>query len=185
LARLVLRVIPTKSKNRESSIESAKEAATRLVAQRMRSRFELKNRLRESGFETEHVEAAMEVLERFGYIDDASFARAFIMDKMTLRGHGEMRIRRELREHGVSESDTGKGFVLCEARFAEEGDTREEREAENALAALRKYARGADMTAAGDVRRGIAFLVRRGFAYGVVREAMKAYVKEIFDDDKD
>jgi len=160
--------------------ESAKAAATRLVLQRQRSRRELFTRLTGAGYLPEHAESAIEMLERNGYIDDAAFARAFIMDKMNLRGHGEVRIRRELREFGVSAADVEKGFALCEEQFEDEGEPRLMRELQNALRALEKHTRtqAEPLATPADTRRAVEFLLRRGFAGVVVREAMKLYRKE-------
>jgi len=162
--------------------EGAKAAATRLVLQRMRGRRELFKRLTDSGYLPEHAEAAVDMLERNGYIDDAAFARAFIMDKMRLRGHGEERIRRELRALGVSGDDIARGFALCETQFEEEGEPRLLRELENALRALEKHLRGRVFTSAADARRAVEHLRRRGFAFAVIKEAMQVYRQSLPDD---
>ena len=150
----------------------AKAAATRLVLQRMRGRRELLKRLTDSGYLPEHAEAAVEMLERNGYIDDAAFARAFILDKMRLRGHGEERIRRELRALGVDGADIAQGFALCEEQLEEEGEPRLRRELENALRALEKHLRGREIENAADARCAVEHLRRRGFAFAVIKEAM-------------
>ena len=167
--------------------ESAKAAATRLVVQRQRSRQELFKRLTGAGYLPQHAEAAIEMLARNGYIDDAAFARAFIMDKMNLRGHGENRIRRELRAFGVSAADIEKGFALCEAQFEDEGEPRLMRELQNALRALEKHTRSKDapLMSAQDTRRAVDFLLRRGFAGVVVKEALQIYRKDLANEDNE
>ena len=163
--------------------ESAKAAATRLVLQRMRGRQEIVKRLTGAGYLPEHAEEAVEMLARNGFIDDAAFARAFIMDKMNLSGHGEVRIRRELRELGVAAADIDHGFALCEAQFEDEGEPRLMRELQNALRALEKCAKAKPLASAADARRVIDQLLRRGFAYAVIREAMKLYQRGVAADE--
>jgi len=158
--------------------EGAKAAATRLVLQRMRGRRELLKRLTDSGYLLEYAEAAVEMLARNGYIDDVAFARAFILDKMRLRGHGETRIRQELRALGVAADDIEQGFKLCDMQCEEEGEPRLLRELQNALHALKKNMRGRTFENAADARRAVDALRRRGFAFPVIKEAVKLYRQE-------
>jgi len=154
--------------------KTAAEAALRLLAQRMRGRRELERRLLDAGYPPDEAAEALKMLAAEGYLDDADFARAFIMDKMNLHGHGERRIRRELGALGVARADIDSGFALCEARFEEEGEPRLLRELQNALRAAEKCLRGQELNAA-TARRAADNLARRGFDFAVVREALRLY----------
>ena len=79
--------------------------AYRLLAQRQRSRAELRDRLLRKGHGEEAVAAALERLAGDGLLDDAAFARAFVADKRRLQGWGEQRIRRGLTQLGVARAD--------------------------------------------------------------------------------
>jgi len=163
--------------------EKAKAAATRLVLQRMRSRQELTRRLLDAGHSMEHTEAAVEMLVRNGYLDDAAFARAFIMDKMNLRGQGEMRIRRDLSALGVSKADIAQGFALCEAQFEEEGEPRLLRELQNAVRAAERFLHRRPLADAANARRAADHLARRGYGFPVIKEALQLYRKNMSGDD--
>jgi regulatory protein len=111
-----------------TGLEQALAIAYRYLNRRERTEAEMRTRLERGGVDPPDVEPAIATLLEHGYLDDARFARLFAEDKRELEQWGSDRIRRALRERGVS-SD-----LVDEALAAHRGDT----EIERALAVLRQ-----------------------------------------------
>jgi regulatory protein len=154
----------------EASAERVLGDAHRLLAQRQRSREELRRRLLQKEHTEQAVTAAVERLEADGLLDDAAFAEAFAADKRRLGGWGAERIRRGLLELGVAPE-------TVERALASAGDD----DLERALAFLRrKGAPKAPLEAAR--RRAYAALQRRGFSGPVCYAAVRRWVDGDADD---
>ena len=77
------------------------EAAAAFLAVRPRSVGETKRRLRHLGYPYALVDQVVDRLVEMGYLDDASFARAWIESRDRARPRGENALRRELALKGV------------------------------------------------------------------------------------
>jgi regulatory protein len=145
---------------------TAYQRALRRLARRDHSAAELRRALLDRGHGPEEVEAALDRLRRERYVDDAGFAERFARSRMAHQGHGRLRIRQDLRLRGVDRrtSEAGIAGALLEV---------DEKAVVDALA--RRYWR---LHAAVEPPRRLprlwAFLVRRGFAPGLVRERLTA-----------
>jgi regulatory protein len=141
----------------------------RLVVSRLRrsalSVAEVRSVLAEHGLDESEIEEWIERYERLGYLDDARLAEQLVYVNGSRRGRGSGAIMQELSRRGV---DAG-------AAQAAVGELDPEIERANALAVAERRARqltGLDRQTA--ERRLSAFLQRRGYPGGVVREAVKA-----------
>ena len=113
------------------------------------------------------VSVAMEVadyLEEAQYIDDSDYARRFILDAMRIKKHGLVRIKRDLVQKGVDrqiidsvienlELDTSSVLTDLIASKAFNMDLNDEKQ----------------------LNRLYGFLLRRGFKYGDINEALYEY----------
>ena len=135
----------------------AKERMLSLLERRDHSRKELSDRLAQDGYPTFAREAALEVGERCGLIDDELFAERFVHAK-SAGGWGMGRIERELGRRGVDVSQLAgwpDDFIDAEGEF------------DRALAAAsRKHVREPNAYA-----KLVRFLMGRGFSYGVAKRA--------------
>lgn len=121
--------------------DDAVETALRALRFRDRSAAELDDRLERRGVGEQERSAALETLERVGYVDDARYARlraAHLAD----RGSGDALIRHDLESRGVGSEHVAAAL--------------EELEPERERAARLVAARGAGPKTA-------RFLVARGF----------------------
>lgn len=73
-----------------------------LLARREHSRQELFNKLRNKGFSTDEIEAAIERLLSDGLLSDERFAESYVRHR-AIAGFGPLRILMELKERGVDE----------------------------------------------------------------------------------
>jgi len=153
------------SLRQEASAERVLGDAHRLLAQRQRSREELRRRLLQKEHTEQAVAATLDRLESDGLLDDAAFAEAYVADKRCLAGWGAERMRRGLLELGV-EPET------VERALAATGED----DLERALALLRR--RGAPQPPLEAARRrAFAALQRRGFSGTVCYAAVRRWIE--------
>jgi regulatory protein len=145
------------------------ERALRLLSVRPRSRRELRDRLLRAGFEPEEVESELARLEEVGLVDDERFARALAEQQVLGRGAGGRAVMAALSARGVDRSTAEA--ALAEVERAGEAPDEEERARALALARVGRL-RGLPPERA--YGRLVAFLVRRGHAPEVAREAARA-----------
>ncbi len=143
---------------------TAYHRALRRLARRDHTVAELRHALLDRGHEAEEVEAAIERLRRERYVDDAGYAERFARSRMANEGHGRLRVRQDLRRRGVDRRTVAAGIA---------GALREVDEKVLVDALARRYWRQhAAVEPARRLPRLWAFLVRRGFAPGLVRERL-------------
>lgn len=149
---------------------SAYDKALGLLARREHSRKELKTKLRQDGYEGEETSAAIERLGEQHYQDDDRFAEVLVRSRAA-QGYGPVRLRVELKSHGVTD-----------ARIRELLDTAEVDWAASAAEQLRRrYGSKAPPDQAERVKRA-QFLLRRGFPAATVRSVTHADVDDATDD---
>lgn len=145
-------------------LQSAKQAALRLLARRPRSEREIRDKLREKEFGDEEIRQAIASLRSSGILDDEAFARTFIRDQLTIRPKGPVALKQKLLLLGIKKE-------IIDAAL--EDAFRESSQEEIALEAARKFLR---RTAHGDLRstrqKLSAFLSRRGFSWEVIAGVM-------------
>jgi regulatory protein len=87
----------------------ARQVALGLLARREHSVLELNHKLLRRGFGSAEVEQVIEGLSAENLLSDVRFAEVYAHSRVD-RGYGPLRIRRELRERGVSD-DTVSGIL--------------------------------------------------------------------------
>lgn len=108
---------------------------------------EVRARLERAELPADEVDAAIDELIEFGYLDDARYARVFAEDKRNLDDWGSDRIEEVLRNRGIDraliasaldgvegEGEYERAFTLLRRRFPE--PSAEPRERERALGVL-------------------------------------------------
>ena len=141
------------------NVRRAYNYAVSLLARRDHSEKELMEKLSRKGY-TEGAEVAIEKLRNSGYVSDERFARLYVRELRSLKKYGKRRIEQELYRKGIARDIISE--VLDETDFDE-----------NELVALieRKYSRYL-----GDekgIQKTINSLVRMGYGYGEIRDALK------------
>ncbi|HXN42181.1 MAG TPA: regulatory protein RecX [Myxococcaceae bacterium] len=134
----------------------------RLLAVRARSRHELQLALARKGFSAREQELAFAGLERFGYLDDARFARQRALTLLEKGGLGRRAVLERLRAHGLSEEQARQAVAESEAELKFD-------EAASARAVLRKR-RILNLADARESARAARTLLSRGFSATVVSE---------------
>lgn len=148
---------------------SAYDRALAMLARREYSQRELRTRLEQAGCDAAESEAAIRALQGQHYQDDGRFGDMIVRARVA-QGYGPLRIRAELRSHGLADAD-------IEALVSGEGiDWQASARAQLA----KKFGnRPAADRAARDKRA--AFLVRRGFSSETARIVTRSAVGDPSD----
>jgi regulatory protein len=85
------------------AVKSCYDKACELLAQRPHFRRELERKLRQRDYPPADLDAALERLEREGYLNDLAAARSFVVARQG-RGEGGIRLRAELERRGAAVS---------------------------------------------------------------------------------
>jgi regulatory protein len=148
----------------ELRLQHALDLAFRYLAGRERTVLEMRRYLEGKRVEPRAIDAALEQLEREGYLDDARFARQFADDKRLLEEWGADRIERRLLTLGVP-------AALVHDAVAER-DHGGELDAACALLRRRFPVLGDDPR---DRRRAYGVLVRKGYDQELAWEAIRVH----------
>jgi regulatory protein len=135
-----------------------------ILSRRLHSRAELKTKLGKGDFAPEQVEAALDELQRLGYVDDAKFARTKAQASADYRKHGRRRAYVELIKAGV-EKETARR--ASEEVFEASDSLKVARElaAKKAPSLLKLDQQTAR-------RRLTGMLLRRGFSFEEIRPVL-------------
>ncbi|MFN2613348.1 MAG: regulatory protein RecX [Actinomycetota bacterium] len=137
----------------------AHEKALRLLGVRERSASELRQRLRQKGFDRDVIEGVLERLRETGLQDDSRFAEHYASEATTTRGFASRRVRGELMRKGISRDL---------AAVASTTDPDQEEERARALA-VQRAARMGSLGAEARARRILSLLARRGYDADICR----------------
>lgn len=148
---------------------SAYDKALGLLVRREHSRKELKLKLRQGGYAGDETSAAIDRLEAQHYQDDDRFAESLLRTRIA-QGYGPMRLRVELKSHGVAETRIRELIEQAEVDW----------EASAAAQLRRRYGSTGSADMAERARRS-QFLLRRGFAAATVRSVTHAEVDDADD----
>ena len=164
-----------------ASVSNVKATAADLIGKRAMSRRDLERKLQEKGASQAEARYAAEWLEAIGAINDADYAAILVRHCAGL-GYGPARIREKLREKGVPRELWDEALERAEDP-AEAIDALDQApdsawQIDRFLAAK---LRGRAPEEA-EKRRLTSALLRRGFAWGDVREAWSRLGAEILEE---
>jgi len=155
--------------------------ALRLLTVRARGRVDLGRALERRGYGRSAVSAALDRLEREGWLDDVAAARSVVRARAAR--YGRARIARELSALGFSKE------TIAQALGGESGETsarqREETALRRAFEGAWKRSAGRDEPLAARKRRVRAALLRRGFASEAISAMMRGSSDDRYEEDMD
>lgn len=80
---------------------SARNTAMDLLSRREHSRFELENKLKSRGFDSNEIVTVLDTLQSENLLNDQRFAESYLHQRM-LKGFGPLKIRHEMLERGIT-----------------------------------------------------------------------------------
>lgn len=151
--------------------DQAKRAAIRLLEIRPRSERELRERLRQRGFDGTSIDAVCQRLQQTGLINDQAFAQYLVEQRQRNAQRGGQAIRNDLRKHGITNDTIHQ---LADTHHLDDNDHA------GALQHARKLApRMIHLDRITFMRRLGGTLQRRGFAADAVRQALRIAWSEV------
>lgn len=144
----------------EDTVKYAKEIGVAYVAYAPRTKRQLEQHLAKKGIDAHSIDQAVEMLEKYSYLDDAAYVREFVRSYGEKLGAGAM--RQKLMERGVSRQVIEENLQLSQ-----------EGQQAAALALAQKLQRKyADQPEQKRRQKMFAALARRGFSYDDIRAAL-------------
>lgn len=150
-----------------ASPEEQKDAtrkAMRLLEHMDRTEKELRDKLRQSGFSPDAVDAALAYVQSYGYIDDSRYARTYIAYRMDSKSR--QKIIQELIGKGVDKETAVAAWEEEAALNSPDERTLLIRTVE------KKYAPGTELDEK-EMRRLYGYLVRRGFQFSDISSVLE------------
>jgi regulatory protein len=149
----------------EEEFSKAKNYTYRILARRMYTCKEIRDKLIERGYVDEIIQNVIATLEGYGYLNDRTYAEEWIQSRMRSKPRGKIAIRQELARKGIEKS-------IVEEALSEAFD--EAKEADMALDLARRKAKTYRNTDPAATRRKLqGFLLRRGFDSETVRNVIQ------------
>ncbi len=144
------------------SENEAKEAALRFLSFRRRTEKEIKDKLRQKGFDDKIIRSTIEKLKSYDLVNDHEFATAWIKERLAYKPRGKRLLRQELWKKGIQKEIIDRAIQeLCRS---------EETPALEVLQkARRRYQKLEPKVAR---RRMLGLLLRRGFSYETAKDAL-------------
>jgi regulatory protein len=136
------------------------------LARRDHTVAELRRVLLERGHEPAEVDEAIERLRRERYLDDKGYAERFARSRLAHQGLGRTRIRQSLRQRGVARGEAEAGLATALNEVDESAVVDQ--------LARRYWKQHVSVEPERRLPRLWAFLLRRGFAHGLVRGRLSA-----------
>jgi regulatory protein len=167
------RWISPRPSEQQTPTELAINTAVRFLAQRPRSEYEVRQRLRRAGVEPAVLDGVLAHLRRHGLVDDGAFAEYWVQQRQTFKPRGERLLRAELSRLGVARP----GVDAATAALPESAEADAYRAAAKRAARLR----GAD--AATFATRLGQYLARRGFDWETITPVVTRLWAELREHD--
>ena len=137
-----------------------RRAAMNLLARREHSRSELRTKLRRRGVDGDDIDPVLDGLDAEGLQSDARYAES-LAHSHARKGKGPLRIRAELRQHGVDDAVIASALAALSSTWVE-----------SAQAARRKRFGEALPDSRAERARQARFLEQRGFTAEHIRAAL-------------
>ncbi len=154
------------SKNKD--LASAKSASFRLIKFRARSEKEIRDKLKEKGYEASVINEAVEYLTRSKFLDDSLFARLWVESRIK-RSIGPKRLEVELKKKGISEATIDKTLSNILKEYDEEGVI--------AQIIEHKLKKMSGLEPEKKKARLYGLLLRRGFPQGKIYSALQEKIR--------
>lgn len=143
----------------------AKMRAMNLLKAHMYTERDLRNKLKEGLYPSECIDAAIEYVESYGYVNDYEYARQYIM------GRADQKSRIELKNYLLNKGISVDVFELVYEEFLNEVD---ESDIIKKLLIKKLNGRDANNLDINEKNKLIRYLVRKGFSYSRIVDVFES-----------
>lgn len=130
------------------------------IARRQRSEWEVQDYLKRKGYSPETIEYVVNKLSKQGYLNDANFAEAWVRNRRLLKHTSQRKLWQELKQKRVADD------VINQVLANDETD--ETQVLQELIERKKQQSRYQDQ------QKLIAYLLRQGFNYQEIKDALKA-----------
>lgn len=148
-----------------SDIERAKSRAINYISGKLKTKYEVRLKLKENGFAEDVIDEVLDILEKEEYLNDKVYCEIFIEDKKKLNGYGKNKIKSLLIQKGISKN-IFEGF-LNEFEYDEEFDNA----LKMGIKKLKLLSNEEDNFK--KKQKIINYLTYRGFGFDVINDVLK------------
>ena len=141
-----------------------KNAALKIIERSYKTEKEVVEKLQMKGYEERHIEASIQFLKEYKFLNDDYYVEAFVRDKMNSKG--SMRIKQDLIKKGISRDIIEEKLGTIDK--SSERDTAKDL-AEKKLRVIKK-SENDTYKINGKLYR---FLISKGYTYDIVKEVVK------------
>ena len=141
-----------------------KNSALKIIERSYKTEKEIVEKLQMKGYEERHIEASIQFLKEYKFLNDDYYVEAFIRDKINSKG--SIRIKQDLIKKGISRDVIEE--KLCKIDKSSEKDTAKEL-AEKKLRIIKKSENDTYKISSKIYR----FLISKGYTYDIVKEVVK------------
>lgn len=154
----------------EEELLNAKNYAYRILARRMYTSKEIKDKLLERGYVNEVIQDVIAALEKYGYLNDKVYAEEWVQSRNRSNPKGKNVLRQELARKGIQQP-------IIEDVLSQEFDELKEKDVvlELALRRARLYSKDDPAKAR---RKLQSYLFRRGFDFETIKYVVEQVIKE-------
>lgn len=146
-------------------LDKAYDRSLNLISRRRRSVWEMTQYLKGKDYNPTEIDTTLNKLSNNGYLDDREFAKAWVSNRRLLKSTSKRRLSQELRVKRVSDE------IINEALENDEADEQD---------VLRKLIqKKRTQTRYRDPQKLMQYLIRQGYNYGDIKDAMSGQVKEL------
>lgn len=150
--------------NSESDFEKAKECAFWYINRRRYTKRQLTEKLVSRNYDRDLAAEVADHLEERGYIDDRDFVIRYIHDAVNIKKHGAVRIKNDLLMKGIDRNIIDEMISKSDVDYYAVLDD-----------LISSKASSLDLCDEKQKNKLVSFLVRRGFSYGDIFDALKNY----------
>ncbi len=150
---------------RDQRMMDVRQTAMAYVAYKPRTSTMVRKKLADKGYVPEEVDAAIEFLKEFKYLDDVAYARSFIHDLLLRKPTGKSRIAAELKKRGIPQEEAR--IALAEVFPENDVMTMARDAATKKIRTVRHKPSDKQRSAV------VSHLARQGFAWDVIRKVVE------------
>lgn len=141
-----------------------KESAIKIIERSYKTEKEIRDKLKQKGYEEKQINNSIDFLKEYNFINDNTYAKAFIKDKLSSKG--SQKIKYDLMKKGIAKDIIEENLIKV--------DKNEEKEV--ALNVGRKKYESIRRKESDNYKLSgklYRFLISRGYAYDIVKDVVK------------
>ena len=141
-----------------------KESAIKIIERSYKTEKEIRDKLKQKGYEEKQINNSIDFLKEYTFINDNTYAKAFIKDKLSSKG--SQKIKYDLMKKGIAKDIIEENLIKVDKNEEKEVALNVGRKKHESI--RRKESDNYKLS--GKLYR---FLISRGYAYDIVKDVVK------------